>query len=151
MPLFYITGPTASGKTSIGEELRTKGYEVHDTDTEGMRYRTDKDTLELAEKAILNLHEKAKGKTIFLVGITANDLDFKELFDKIFLLSIDEQSQAHRINTRTNHSYGKLPHQFAAAQKWRPVQIEKYRATDAVEIDASLPLDQVVKKILESI
>jgi dephospho-CoA kinase len=171
MPLFYITGPTASGKTTIGEVLKAKGYEVHDTDAEGMRYWADKNTLEpvdppiknatedpqwhnnhifaLAEKPVRNLHEKAKDKIIFLVGVTANDMNYKDLFDKIILLSINEQSQAHRIKTRTNHNYGKLPHQFAAAQKWRPVQIEKYRDAGALEIDASQPIDQVVEKILQ--
>jgi dephospho-CoA kinase len=151
MPLFYITGPTASGKTTVGEALKAKGYEVHDTDTEGMRYRTDNGAVELADKPIHDLHEKAKDKTIFLVGTTANDTDFRDLFDKIFLLTVDEQAQAHRINTRTNHTYGKLPHQFAAAQKWRPVQIEKYHAAGAIEIDATQPIEQVVNEILNKV
>jgi dephospho-CoA kinase len=170
VPLFYITGPTASGKTTIGEALKAKGFEVHDTDADGMRYWADKNTLEpvdppiknatedpkwhndhifaLAEKPVRSLRERAKDKNIFLVGVTANDMNYKRLFDKIILLSIDEQFQAYRINTRTNHNYGKLPRQFAAAQKWRPIQIEKYQAAGAIEIDASQPIDQVVAQIL---
>ncbi len=173
MPLIYITGPTASGKTTIGEVLAAKGYEVHDTDSAGMRYWADKITLEpvdspqknaiedpgwhedhiyaLAEKPIQNLSYKAKDKIVFLVGVSPNDLNYKDLFSKIILLLIGEADQADRIKARTNHTYGKQPHQFAAAQKWRPIQIEKYRSAGAIEIDASKPLGRVVDQILAEI
>ncbi len=170
MALFYITGPTASGKTTVGEALRAKGYEVHDSDDEGMRYWADKQTLQpvdppvmnaiedpqwhenhifaLAGKPIRELREQSKHKTIFLVGVTANDLDYKDLFDKILLLSVGEELQAERIRNRTNHNYGKQPHQLAAALKWREPQIAKYREAGAHEINAALPIDQVADEII---
>jgi dephospho-CoA kinase len=170
MSLIYITGPTAAGKTTLGEALRAKGFEVHDTDDEGMRHWCDKFTKEpvdppiknaledphwhedhiftLSEEPVLKLYEKAKNKTIFLCGITQTDLDYKHLFSKIILLKIDEETQKHRIINRTNHNYGKPPHQFAAALKWRKPQIEKYQAAGAHEIDATKPLDQIVDEVL---
>jgi dephospho-CoA kinase len=170
VPLIYITGPTAAGKTTVGEALRAKGYEVYDSDADGMRYWADKNSLEpvdppvknaledpqwhenhiyaLAEEPIHDLYKKAKGRRIFLVGVTANDLSYRSLFDKIILLSVDEKTQANRINNRTNHNYGKAPHQFKTAQKWRAIQIEKYRAAGAIEIDTSQSADEVVEQIL---
>jgi dephospho-CoA kinase len=172
MSLIYITGPTASGKTTVGEALRAKGYEVHDTDDEGMRHWKNKATgqtvkppvktaiedpqwhnnhfFALSKTPIHALRNEAKDKTIFVVGITANDLDYKDLFDKIIVLTVDEETQGKRIKSRTNHNYGKRPDQFEAAQKWRLIQIEKYRAAGAVEIDSSNPIDEVVNRILAS-
>ncbi len=88
MALIYITGPTAAGKTTVGEALRAKGYEVHDTDDEGMRHWCNKYTKEpvaapvknalqnpqwhedhiftLSRQPVEKLHEEAKNKTIFL-------------------------------------------------------------------------------------
>ena len=57
MPLIYITGPTASGKTTVGEALRAKSYEVHDTDEKGMRFWADRQTLESVNPPVNNALE----------------------------------------------------------------------------------------------
>jgi len=143
---------------------------VHDSDNEGMRYWRNRNTEEpadrpvkteledpewhqnhtfaLSKEPIDRLYEKAKTKTIFLCGITPNDLDFKDRFKEIFSLTIDEDLQKNRVVNRTNHNYGKAPHQFAAALKWRGPQIAKYRQAGAHEVDASQPIDRIVEEIL---
>lgn len=170
MSLIYITGPTGAGKTTVGEALRLRGYEVHDTDDEGWRFWCNKKTgapvdgpkktaLEdlqwhedhiytLASEPVQELFAKAKDKTIFLCGTTQSDLNFKEVFSKIILLVIDEATQGHRITHRTNHSYGKQPHQYATALRWREPQILKYSAAGAYKIDATKQVDDIVEEIL---
>lgn len=165
-----VAGPTGAGKTTVGEALRDMGYDVKDTDDEGMRHWCNKQTLKqveppiktaledpqwheehiftLSKEPVEKLYNKAKDKTIFLCGITQTDLEFNDMFEKIILLVINEDTQKHRIIHRTNHNYGKAPHQFAAALKWREPQITKYKAAGAYEIDTSQPLGKVVDEIL---
>lgn len=170
MALIYITGPTGSGKSTVYSELRRLGYEAHDTDDEGNRFWINKQSgrpvevfrksekkgrewfsknfVGLSKDWLQQLKNKSKTETIYIFGISENDLDFFDLYDQVILLNIDENTQKERIVRRASSNYGKEPKQLSAAQKWRPVQIEKYRDAGAKEIDATLPLQEVVNKVL---
>ena len=151
MPLIYITGPTGSGKSTICEELRAKGFSAYDTDEKEMRtlqFIDDRQLLVLDEKVIRKIYSISESKPTFICGTSPNDLDFRELFAKIIVLTIEEAEQQSRIISRTNNSYGKEPHQLANALKWRSIQIEKYKSVGAIAINASQPIDKTVSQIL---
>ena len=170
MPLIYITGPTASGKSTICERLRDLGYETYDTDKGGIRHWIDVKTGEpikafqkdeVYDKLWMNEHrlglpkswlEKLKvgsnGKLVFVCGTSPIDHSDMGIYDKIMLLNIDEETLIRRLKTRTNSQYGKKQRQFDNAVKWRQATINRYNQLGASEIDANQPIDEIVNKIL---
>lgn len=122
MSLIYITGPSGSGKSTVCNELIKRGYEAHDTDEDGMSAWYNNQTLELVERPeekdrtpdwyekhdyrmsaerVKQLALRAKDKLIFLCGIPANDKEFREYYDKIICLEIDEGTMKERVAART--------------------------------------------------
>lgn len=153
MPLIYITGPTGSGKSTICEALRQKGFEVYDTDDEGMRKAQtidDKELLTLDLEYLQKLYDTANDRLVFICGTSPTDLDAKYQFSTIILLDINEDEQRYRILHRTNNKYGKEPHQLANALKWRQAQIDKYKNANAVVINATQKIDDITAQILSA-
>jgi broad-specificity NMP kinase len=133
MPLIYITGISGSGKSAVRHELQTRAYEAHDVDQDGFRswYNKALDTrateqkgwndttvewrnlywLKIDRSKVEELATRAKKQStlIFLCGVTPNDKDVWDLFDKVIALSIGEKTLRHRLATRQSNDYGKHP------------------------------------------
>ncbi len=153
MPLVYITGPTGSGKSTICETLREQGLEAYDTDYDDMRKLEiidGKEMLTLDIEVLQRMYDTVGDSLVFICGTSSNDLDARNLFSKIILLTIDEAEQRERILHRTNNQYGKEAHQLANAVKWRQVQIDKYQNAGALVIEASQPVKDIIAKIVAS-
>ncbi len=170
MALIYITGPTGSGKSTICLELGKLGYEVYDTDKDGIRKWLDPKSGKPVKDFIKNqsldmkwlndhqlglpidwladLKSRAEKSNIYVCGTSPIDHTDKAIFDKIFVLVIDEAIQKQRITDRTNNQYGKDPEQLQKALKWREPTIDRYVENGAVELDGTLSVNQIVKKIL---
>lgn len=167
MSLIYIKGTPGSGKSAICRELARLGHESHDADDDDMGGPFNNATnqrveypdslspewfaahsFRLISGAVEALHTKAKDKTIFLCGTASNEDDLWHLFDHVLFLDIDEQTLNNRIAKRTDNDYGQSPHELELI-------MEKYRADQAkrdrpgvVLLDATLPLDEVIKSVL---
>lgn len=170
MPLIYITGPTASGKSTVCEILGEKGYEAYDTDKDSIRHWIDSKTGEplkpfqkgtIENKQWMNEHklglpkswlEKLKAdsadKLIFVCGTSPIDHADTGIFDKVIVLNIDEATLIKRVNERTNNQYGKDTRQLDNAIKWRQATIDRYKQAGAYELDASMPVYEIVDKVL---
>ena len=170
MPLIYITGPTASGKSSVCQKLRALGYETHDTDKGGIRYWIDTKTgepvkafqkgkahdnlwmnehkLGLPKSWLEKLKSEGADKPVFICGTSPIDHTESGIYDKIIVLNIDEVTQIKRIKTRTNNQYGKEKRQFDNAIKWRQATIDRYKQLGAYEIDGNQPINEIVNEIL---
>ncbi len=173
MPLIYITGISGSGKSTVRDELRKRGYTAYGTDEDGLAYfynnetgkplkhrippevRTpqwrSEDTWKVQRAAIEKLHHEAEDKPIFLCGVVANDAsELWDLFDKVFALTIDDETLRHRITTRTNDDFGKLLHEFELLLNWQKTAKEDYEKLGAILIDATKPVGEVVDEIIRS-
>ncbi len=171
MPLYYITGISGSGKSAALQELRSRGYEAHGTDEDGLAFfqnnetgkpitydataehRTpewrDMHTWKLSRSAVEKLQESAKDKPVFLCGVVSNDADeLWDLFAKVFALNIDERTLRHRIANRTNNDFGKNRHEFDSLLSWQKTAEEDYLRLGAVIIDANRPINVVANDIL---
>lgn len=170
MPLIYITGPSGAGKSTVRNELVKRGYEAHDTDEDGLSAWYDNQTLEpvefpkpddrpegwferhdfrLSAERLKELAEHAKTKLIFLCGIPANDNEFREYYDKIICLVIDEETMKRRVATRTTNGFGKSPDELKLMLYWHGKMLERYKEWGATMIDASQSIDDVVAAILD--
>jgi uridine kinase len=169
MPLIYITGPSGAGKSTVRNELVKRGYEAHDTDEDGLSAWYDNQTLEpvafpkpddrpadwfkkhdyrMSAEQVKKLAERAKSHLIFLCGIPANDNEFREYYDKIICLVIDEETMKRRVATRTTNSFGKSPDELKLMLYWHGKMLERYKDWGATMVDAQQSLDTVIKSIL---
>lgn len=169
MSLIYIKGTPGSGKSTIHSELQELGYESHDADDDdiGSAYNnaTNKKvdypsytpseewfaahSWRLIPEAIELLHQRAQDKVIFLCGTASNEDELWHLFDRVLFLDIEETALRKRLAERTNNSYGKAEHELKLIiEKYHNDRIKRDREGVLV-INAELPIDEVVKSILQ--
>jgi dephospho-CoA kinase len=126
-----ITGNPGSGKTAMAAELTRLGHEAIDADDEiarwedgpdGRRWTWDRDRL-----------EKRIGLTpdLFVCGIAINLRDMLDLFDQVFLLSIDAATQIERLVTANERE----PSLWQPIIDGRPVFEEEMKTVGATVLD----------------
>ena len=67
----------------------------------------------------------------------------------VIYLAIDEQTLRDRLASRTSNDFGKAPTELEAILSWHKVGETDYLRLGAAIIDATLPLHDVVDKVLE--
>src|ERR1700693_3726645 len=111
MSLCYITGISGSGKSTVYDELKARGYTVYGVDedklagwynnktgvVEGYRKPEDRTkewrsqvTYKLPRQHVEKIAKEANNKQFFLCGVAENDTELWDLFSKVFALSVDE-------------------------------------------------------------
>ncbi len=86
---------------------------------------------------------------LFLGGCSPNQGKFYLQFDHLILLSAPAEVLVDRLATRTNNPYGKQPEEVVRVLQLQHAIEPLLRDTATHEIDTSIPLDQVVAKVLE--
>jgi len=171
--LVYVTGISSSGKSTVCKELQKINIEAHDADSEGFNRWcniktglptirrlfnrnagksekwTDNYSWNTSQKKVKKLVKKAKNKLIFLCGISANEEAIWNLFDKVICLTIDKKTLRKRLATRTTNDFGKAPHELKKVLSWHKTYLEEKLKKNAVPIDATQPINKVVKEILD--
>lgn len=160
---YLIEGISGSGKTSVATELERRGYHVVHGDRV-LAFQGDPETGERlpperrsTEPAFINAHhiwDVAQVQAIladqthpvtFFCGASRNRHHFVHLFDAVFLLEIDRQTLARRIDSRRDE-WGSEP-----AERAEILRLHESREdlpADAIPIDATRPLPEVVDAIL---
>lgn len=172
MPLYFITGIAAAGKSACKQELASRGYTAFDTDSDAFARWQNKATgyihpkhsvkpADRTEEFLENndwvvprryvqlLGKRHAGETVFLCGVATNEEQLKDLFDKIFYLKIDEPTLLHRLKTRTTNDWGKKPSELAKTMTAFRQSLSNLSQHDYIIIDATKPVkivaDQVIK------
>jgi dephospho-CoA kinase len=161
-----ITGRSGSGKSTIFRELQRNGYPAVDTDKvpgmyswvsaqTGQPVQVDYSkpidltaTLWVWDRSVLRT---LVGDTtdIFVCGGANNDLDFGDIFDVVFVLTLPPETQRQRILARTEHDYGKLPAMQEQILAEQAELVEHAERCGAVMLDATRTPEQIVREILE--
>ncbi len=151
-----VEGISGSGKSSVSEELRKRGYNAIDSD-EGYAFFADPKTNVPTHKhhymhwiwdtkKMNKLLDDQSTELLFVCGGSNNREEFIHKFKQIFNLVIDEKTLRHRLKTRTNNSFGKKEHELNKV-------LEIHRANDKpyemIDIDATQTIDKVVDDILK--
>ena len=139
MPLMYITGPTASGKTTICAYLRTMGYQA---------YSTNEDAFIMAPERLEQLAQQANQTTVFVCGVADNDIALAGYFDKIICLTIGIATMKRRVATRKTSAFGKAPGELQAILGSYQAVLDKYANAGATMLDATPPLSDVANTII---
>jgi len=145
-----VTGMSGTGKSTALGELRRRGFRVVDTDEPGWTVWDEQDDGYVwREDRIAELLSPDEGPTLYVSGTVSNQGRFYPAFDAVVLLSAPADVLLRRIDSRTTNRYGKTPaerelilHQLAEVEP-------RLRATSTHEIDATLPIAEVVARLVE--
>lgn len=169
MPIFLITGLPGSGKSTLCAELKSRGYEAYDADEDRLAKWYDNRTglaieeehyiehspeflrthsRDISRESVKGLAAKAQDKPIFHCGDGENEEELQDLFDEIFALILDHETRSHRLATRTNNNWGKLPREreysMAFGKKWDVLRERFGYAT----IDATQPVEDIADQVI---
>ena len=161
-----ITGVQGSGKTTLRDKFKQKGYQTIDID-DGYAHWVEKSTgrvvphnpgggmewlmsvdflLDLSKFTALLREPRQDPLLVF--GGTGDLLEHLDYFDYIYLLEYpDESSVINRLSERTNNLYGKHPDEVRSVLRYMGPYQDKLKARGAFAIDCTQPLSKVVEAI----
>ena len=153
---YLIEGVSGTGKSSVCQELRRRGYDVVDGDKE-LAYQGDPETGEKTEGHTHQLHiwNEAKVRKIasdhtksvtYFCGGSRNFSRFLDVFDRIYILDVDEATLNDRLDSRDGWGKEKSERELVL----RLHESKEDLPQDGIEIDATEPLSKVVDKIISS-
>jgi dephospho-CoA kinase len=143
-----VTGMSGTGKSSALVELAQRGFRTVDTDEPGWTLDDAEGGRWWDEERIARLLAE-EGSTLYVSGTVSNQGRFYDRFDAVVLLSAAPEVLLHRIDGRTSNDYGK-PAAERELVLTHLCEVEPLlRATCTHEIDASLPLADVVDQLVE--
>lgn len=176
MALYFVTGISGSGKSTVLSELKQRGYDAYDVDEAGpatAKWHNDltgyvhpkssvkkedrtpeflsQHSWKVPRQGVEDLAKQASTKTVFLGGAIANELELRDLFSSVFALAIDDDTLRHRLATRTDNDWGKNPHELEHTLTVNHELDERYREFGYMVIDATQPLEKVVGDILAKV
>jgi len=144
---------SGTGKSTALHLLSARGHRTIDTDSDrGSCWITLPDDStdwiwrEDAMAALLAGHTHG---SLFVAGCRSNQGKFYPEFDHIALLSAPAKVLLARIAGRTTNPYGKGPGERQLIRHHLAVIGSQLRATATVEIDASVPIADVVDRLEE--
>jgi broad-specificity NMP kinase len=167
-----ITGTSGSGKSAVCKELKARGYDAIETDTDifndlSIAYFRNKQTGEGIHRPwpspknwhdendwvwrvdVLGQRLRASGKShVFACGDARNKHEAFKLFDKIILLKTDDETLKQRLMTREDNYFGKAKDELAWIIQQNRTLLEEIEAARGAIVDATQPLDRVVDDIL---
>ncbi|MEL6362326.1 MAG: AAA family ATPase [Pseudomonadota bacterium] len=153
-----ITGMSGTGKSTIIAELTRLGLRALDLDEDGWSHwspcngnptgaKPGYDWLWDEEK-VIRLLDNSRERDLFLAGCAPNMGRFRARFDQVILLSAPVDVILDRVSKRKTNPYGKTPEE-ARSIAANLAEIEPLlRKVATEEIDATQPLDAVVRSIL---
>jgi dephospho-CoA kinase len=145
-PTVLITGNPGSGKTTMAAELTRLGQPAIDADDEiarwedgpdGRRWTWDRDRLERAIRLTPGL---------IVCGISFNMRDMLDLFDRVFLVSIDAATQIERLKSAGDRN----PALWQPIIDGRPVFEEEMKAVGAILLDGRRSVTDLASQVIQA-
>ena len=144
-----MTGMSGTGKSTVLNELRRRGFAVIDTDEPGWTEWRDEDGGYVwREERIAELLARDRTATLYVSGTVSNQGRFYPQFDAVVLLSAPADVLLRRIEARTTNDYGKTAEERDLILGHLAEVEPLLRAICTHEIDATQPIEKVVAELL---
>lgn len=163
---YFITGVPGTGKTTIGKLLQEKGHFFVDVDYEpGLSSWYDQDGNKVSnkpdadadwyskhdwywdKKSLENLLSKHTDKHIFVCGMTSNQTDSLELFDKTFYLKVSNDELLRRREGRSKTDTPNDCHDFHWHERFERSNLDK----GAILVDAEQTTEEIITDVLNQV
>jgi len=171
MKVFYITGISGTGKSSVVKKLAEKEVFPIDADSvKGLTHWIDNDTKEISEwhpgmskewywkhkyicdkEKLIDLINNSPKDIVVVAGLFGNRFELWNLFEKVFLLQCKEETFLKRIIERENHNFGKHILEQENILSWYKNFEKEIVSEGALPINTDKPLDLVVGEIIAQI
>ncbi len=154
---YLVEGVSGTGKTSVCMELRSRGYQAINGDTD-LAYQGDPDTGEPTDGARSHWHHiwrvdrvralaaERDERLTFFCGGSRNFSAFLDLFDGVFVLEVDVDTLNRRLGERPEDEFGARQSERSLIQRLH--RTKEDTPAGSIVIDATPPLDQVVDEIV---
>lgn len=159
---YLIEGVSGAGKTTVGDELGRRGYQVIHGDR-ALAYQGDPETGEPGEPGeprdgIAHGHhiwDEAKVRALvadqshpatFFCGGSRNHDRFIDLFDGVFILEVDLDTLKRRLAARPDDEWGGAPPDWDFIVRLHTTKEDMPKS--GVTIEATAPVARVVDTIL---
>ena len=156
---YLIEGVSGTGKSSVWQELRRRGYAAINGDRE-LAYQGDPTTGEKTEgfrhehhiwdvEKVRRLAANRDEEATFFCGGSRNFKQFIDLFDQVFILDVDVETLNERLDNRTDNDTGK-----SKSERELILRLHATREDipgSGIVIDATQPLVSVVDEILSHV
>ena len=154
MARVLVTGMSGTGKSTALVRLHELGYRVVDTDWPGWAEELPTadgarmEQLWHEERISALLAEKGGKQHLFVSGCALNQVRFYDRFDAIVLLAAPVDVILRRVDGRRSNTYGKAPAERRQIEEDLGAVEPLLRRGATDEIDASLPVDEVVDALV---
>ena len=144
-----ITGMSGVGKTTVLEAVRARGHACIDMDDASLSFLDDAGHQHWRTDALVQLLEAHPERTTFVVGCAEEQAGLYDRFRAIVLLSAPIEVMVDRIRSRAGHAFGQDPAEMARILDDLRTVEPLLRRSCTHEIVTTLPVVQVVERVLE--
>jgi dephospho-CoA kinase len=138
-----VTGMSGTGKSTVLEELRRRGYHTVDTDYGDWQQAGLWDASRMAELL-------ARHPDVVVAGTAENQGEFYDRFQHVVLLSVPAGVILERVRHRTNNPYGKSSEQQAEILGYVETVEPLLRAGATLELDGRASVEELAS-VFESL
>ncbi|MFC6157691.1 AAA family ATPase [Kribbella jiaozuonensis] len=163
MGLVYLTGSSGVGKTTVGGELRRRGYLVYDVDGLARWFHNvsgvevsmpaERDdawfadyTYRLPVETVRRIAQEVGDGVGFVCGTVGNDGEIWELFDAVVSLSVDAGTLRRRLVGRAG-AFGSSGDELERVLAWHARVDVDNAGYGAVLVDATGPVAEVADAV----
>lgn len=153
---YLIEGVSGTGKTSVCDELRRRGYHAIHGDRE-LAYQGDPETgkptpgythehhIWRVDK-VRDLVANQDAAVTFFCGGSRNFSKFIDLFDGVFVLVVDIDTLNRRLDVRSGNEWGRRRAERELIVRLHQTQEDV--PANGIIIDATAPIERVVDEII---
>jgi gluconate kinase len=164
MALYFVTGTSGVGKSTVRDELRRRGYVAYGSDEDGLARWFDnasgaqvrlpdqrgadwfaRNTYRLPPETVRRIAAEPGDR--FICGTVGNEGEIWDLFTAVVSLTVDEATLRRRLTQRTG-GFGSTEDELERILSWHQTVAEDNERYGALSVDASHPVEQVVDHIL---
>lgn len=173
MSLFLVIGTAGTGKSTVCQELKERGYAAYDIDEDGLARWQHKETRFIHPKSSVKPHQRtpeflsehnwnvprenvqalvdASGdKPLFICGAISNLDEIRPLAAGTVALYVGATVLAQRLRDRPGEGHwGKQPHEVELTLQAHAKVLDQYEQQSIPTIDATQPVTMVADQIIQ--